>query len=47
MLKEEVPKVNQKLFNPILMRIQRVLKYNYMEEFYIAKKVELINIPIS
>jgi hypothetical protein len=37
--------MDPKLFNNILLRIHRILKYNYLESFYQEKKIELLSIP--
>jgi hypothetical protein len=38
-------KINPKIFNSILNKIQRILVYNYIEDFFKAKHYDLLNIP--
>jgi len=33
------------LFSPILTRVRKILKYNYLESFYKERKVDLLSIP--
>ena len=40
-------KINAKMFNPILIRISKILKYNYLDDFYVQKNVELLQIPTN
>lgn len=37
--------INPRLFNAILLKINRIIKYNYLEDFYKEKQVELLSIP--
>ena len=37
--------INPRLFNSILLKINRIIKYNYLEDFYKEKQVELLSIP--
>lgn len=37
--------MNPRLFNNILLKINRIIKYNYLEEFFQQRKVELLSIP--
>lgn len=37
--------MNQKMFNSIIIKINRIIKYNYIEDFFKVKKVELLSIP--
>lgn len=37
--------MDPKMFNCILAKISRVIKYNYIEDFYKSRKVELFSIP--
>ncbi len=37
--------MNPRLFNNILVKINRIIKYNYLEDFFREKKVELLSIP--
>lgn len=39
--------MNPKLFNKILDKINSIIKYNFLEEFFREKKVELLSIPTS
>eukprot|EP00347_Sterkiella_histriomuscorum_P016537 403352814 len=39
--------MNPLLFNTILLKINRIIKYNYLEDFYKEKKVELLSIPTA
>ena len=39
--------MNPLLFNTILLKINRIIKYNYLEYFYKEKKVELLSIPTA
>lgn len=37
--------MNPRMFNNILLKINRIIKYNYLEEFFQQRKVELLSIP--
>ncbi|CDW72170.1 leucine rich repeat-containing protein [Stylonychia lemnae] len=37
--------MNPRLFNNILLKINRIIKYNYLEEFFQNKKIELLSVP--
>ncbi len=37
--------MDPKLFSNILIRIQRILRYNYLENFLQERKIELLSIP--
>ena len=37
--------MDTKLFSNVLNRINRILRYNYLESFYQERKVELLSIP--
>ena len=37
--------MDPKLFGNILIRIQRILRYNYLESFLSERKIELLSIP--
>ena len=37
--------MNPRLFNTILLKINSIIKYNYLEDFYKERKVELLSIP--
>ena len=37
--------MNPRMFNTILLKINSIIKYNYLEDFYKEKKVELLSIP--
>lgn len=39
--------VDPKLFSNVLARIQRILRHNYLENFYQERKVELLSIPTA
>jgi hypothetical protein len=40
--KEDPALLNPRLFNSILLKIQRIIKYSYIEDFYKHKYTELI-----
>jgi hypothetical protein len=37
--------MDPKLFNNVLMRIQRILRYNYLDALYVDRRLELLSIP--
>ena len=39
--------MDPKLFNAILLNVQKILRYNYSENFYKEKQLELLSIPIQ
>lgn len=39
--------MNPRIFNNILLKINRIIKYNFIEQFFSEKKVELLSIPTA
>ena len=44
---QKVAQMDTKLFNSILLNIQKILRYNYSESFFKEKQLELLSIPNS
>ena len=39
--------MDPRLFHNVRLRVERIIRYNYMESFFTEKKIELLSIPVA